>query len=79
MMALSFDIKYIKPCELKRALDSIYLENTTFPCKYNSIKETVHTIYIAAAIQILWIFIVLFLIQRALVKSDLMSRRKNLF
>ena len=39
LIASSIHILNIQPCELKTALDSLYLNDTSHPCKYNAIKE----------------------------------------
>ncbi|XP_078327100.1 uncharacterized protein LOC144623046 [Crassostrea virginica] len=39
MVSMSFNLSDEKPCALKTALDSIYLNYTITPCKYNTIKE----------------------------------------
>ena len=41
MVSMSFNLSDEKPCALKTALDSIYLNYTITPCKYNTIKEIV--------------------------------------
>ena len=60
MIVLSYDISNIKPCDLKTALDSIYLEFTPHPCKYNDIKEMAPGIRWLAGFQLFWMFLNLF-------------------
>ena len=64
MISLSADISRLKPCDLETALDSIYLEFTPHPCKYNAIKEMATSILMLAIAQLLWMFIALFYFPR---------------
>lgn len=39
LISSSIHILNVRPCELKTALDSIFLNYAPHPCKYNAIKE----------------------------------------
>ena len=39
VISSSIHISNVRPCELKTALDSIFLNYAPHPCKYNAIKE----------------------------------------
>nr|XP_022325251.1 uncharacterized protein LOC111125579 isoform X1 [Crassostrea virginica] len=60
MIVLNYNISNIKPCDLKTALDSIHLEFTPHPCKYNAIKEMTPRIRWLAGFQLFWMFLNLF-------------------
>lgn len=66
MISLSIDISHLKPCDLETALDSIYLEFTPHPCKYNAIKEMAKAIENLASAQLCWMFILLFSVPRTI-------------
>lgn len=60
IISISHDISQLKPCDLETALDSIYLEFTPHPCKYNAIKEMTTEIRTLASFQLIWMFTLLF-------------------
>ena len=73
IISLSLDISHLKPCDLETALDSIYLEFTPHPCKYNAIKEMAKAIETLASVQLVWMFAVLYSVPRVI---SLSSRKK---
>ena len=66
IISLSHDISQLKPCDLETALDTIYLEFTPHPCKYNAIKEMTTEIRTLAAFQLMWMFTLLFSVPRVI-------------
>ena len=66
VLSLSHDISQLKPCDLETALDSIYLEFTPHPCKYNAIQEMAEEIQTLAGFQFCWMFTLLFSIPRVI-------------
>lgn len=78
MISLSYDISKIKPCDLETALDSIYLEFTPHPCKYNAIKEMATQIKTLASFQLVWMFWNLFYVPYLLSLARIKNRRWKL-
>lgn len=78
MISLGYDISKIKPCDLETALDSIYLEFTPHPCKYNAIKEMAPRILMLAGVQLAWMFGILFYVPYLLTLAHEKERPRTL-
>ena len=78
MIVLSYDISKIKPCDLKTALDSIYLEFTPHPCKYNAIIEMAPGILWLAIFQLTWMFLNLFYVPYLFSLARIKERHRTL-